>query len=75
MRRARRTALMRASGHYRVVSLANGDLRVTPAWPQFPVWNEHDGGGPGYISRLMLAADIQAFLNGLPPPSSAEDEE
>lgn len=64
MKRARRTALMQQSGPYVVKSLANGELRVTPAWAQFRPYTEADGGGPGMGSRLALAADVQDFLNG-----------
>jgi hypothetical protein len=62
--RARRTALLKLSGPYEVKSLANGELRVSPAWSQFRPYTEADGGGPGMSSRLALAADVQDFLNG-----------
>lgn len=67
MTRAMRTALMKASGPYKVESFAEGRLIVKPAWPQFDEWNEEDGGGPGVLSRTGLAADIEAFLNGRGP--------
>lgn len=63
MRRVRRTALMRDSGPYEVKSLANGNMRITPSWPQFPAFTEEAGGGPGLRSRLSLAADLARWLN------------
>lgn len=62
--RARRTALLKLSGPYEVKSLANGELRVSPAWSQFRPYTEADGGGPGVLSRLALATQVQNFLNG-----------
>ena len=60
---ARRTKFMKESGPYRVLSCADGSLRVTPEWPQDPPWSEDEGGGPGLFSRLQLAAEIEEFLN------------
>ena len=60
---ARRTKFMKDSGPYRVLSCANGDLKVVPAWKQFPPWNKVDGGGPCLFSRLRLVADVEDFMN------------
>lgn len=61
MKRARRTALMKQSGPYRVESRADGTLVVGPRWQQYERW---DGvSGPGFLSRTALAHDIEAFLN------------
>ena len=59
----RRTTLALVSGPYTVKSCADGTLVVTPAWPQFPKWTEEDGGGPGWATRLTLAADLERWLN------------
>lgn len=59
----RRPSFIKHSGPYKVVSLANGLLEVTPAWPQFPKWTEENGGGPGLLSRLALAEDLERWLN------------
>jgi hypothetical protein len=66
LRRAR--YLIAQCGPYKVSSLANGDMKVamlTPDWPQFPKYNEHDGGGPGLFSRLALASELETYLNRL----------
>ena len=55
---------IKEAGPYKAVSLANGQIRITPAWPEFPPYNEDDGGGPGVLSRLALAGAIEALLNG-----------
>lgn len=55
---------IRESGPYRVQSLSDGSLRITPAWPQFPEYTDEDGGGPGLLSRMALAGDISKLLNG-----------
>jgi hypothetical protein len=60
MRRPR--AVLRA-GPYRVVSLANGDLTVRASWPEFLPWDPEEGGGPGVLSRLDLAGELQRWLN------------
>jgi len=59
----RRPSWVKRSGPYKVVSLANGELTVTPTWPQYPPWNEEDGGGPGLWGRLGLAGDLEKWLN------------
>lgn len=59
----RRPSLVRRSGPYRVISLSDGKLQLTPAWPQFPKWTPEDGGGPGLLSRLGLADDLERWLN------------
>ena len=73
-RRGERNELRRARyfiaqcGPYKVSSLANGDMKVailTPDWPQFPKYNELDGGGPGVLSRLELASELETYLNRL----------
>ena len=64
VKRVRRTALIRDSGPYVVKSRAHGVLNVYPAWPQFPEYNDEDGGGPGVLSRLALADDLERWLNG-----------
>lgn len=56
--------LVNASGPYRVLSLANGQLLVTPTWPQFKTYTDEDGGGPGVLSRLELAESVERLLNG-----------
>lgn len=64
---ARRTKLIKESGPYRVRSMASGKLRIYPSWNQFPQYSDEDGdedgGGPGVISRMQLAREIEAFLN------------
>ena len=63
MSRAKRTALMKRAGPYAVASRADGSLIVTPAWP---LDSDPDGDrGPGLSSRMGLAADVEAFLNGV----------
>ena len=63
MTQRRRTALLRQSGPYKVQSYSDGSLLVTPAWPQGPVWTADDGGGPGVVSRLELAHQLELWLN------------
>ena len=60
-RQARRD--IRWAGPYKVASLADGEMRVTPAWPKLPKWNEQDGGGPSFGDRLEVAAAIEQALN------------
>lgn len=60
---ARRTKLIKESGPYKLLSFSNGELRVMPEWPNFEPWDEDKGGGPGVISRMRLAREIEAFLN------------
>ena len=60
---ARRTKLIKESGPYKAKSCANGDIRVVPKWPQFPEFDEQEGGGLGLFSRLALARQIEDFLN------------
>ena len=59
----KRPRIVKDSGPYRVESLANGQLTVSPAWPQFRPWNEDEGGGPGPMSRMDLAGELQRWLN------------
>ena len=66
----RKPTIVTKSGPYKVKSLASGVLKVEPTWPQFPVWTEEDGGGPGMGSRMALAADLERWLNNQPTPSS-----
>lgn len=70
---ARRTALIRKAGPYKVESLANGEIRVCPTWPEYPGYTEHEN-GPGLFTRMDLAEDLQKWLNSgyegdLPPLS------
>ena len=60
---ARCTKLMKDAGPYKVQSCSDGSLKVYPDWPQFPKYNDEDGGGPGMLSRLGLAHDLEQFLN------------
>ncbi len=60
---ARRTKFIKESGPYKVTSFTNGKITIEPDWTQFPKWNEEDGGGPGVISRMRLAREIEEFLN------------
>lgn len=46
-----------------VISLANGDLQVTPVWRGIRPYNEADGGGPGLLTRMYGARRLQEFLN------------
>ncbi len=59
----RRPKIVKDSGRYRVNSRADGSLVVRPEWPQFPPWTEEDGGGPGLISRVLLAERLERWLN------------
>lgn len=65
MTTARRTALMRKAGPYKVTSCADGSLIVEPGWPEYPPAVERaiHGGGPGPFTRMGLAADLEAWLN------------
>lgn len=54
---------IRREGPYKVASCADGTLRVTPTYPDLPPWNPDDGGGPGLIHRLALAAAVERELN------------
>ena len=63
MTRPRRTALMRHSGPYAVSSRVDGTLLVKPSWPRFRPFDEAAGGGPGFPSRLSLAAELERWLN------------
>lgn len=55
---------MRQSGPYKVESCADGTLVVSPAWDQYPEWTMEEGGGPGLLSRMALASQIERFLTG-----------
>ena len=57
----RRPSFIKANGPYKVYSRADGTLIVEPEWPDSPPWT--DGGGPGLLSRMGLANDLQAWLN------------
>lgn len=62
--RARRTKLMRDAGPYRVLSCADGSLRIEPDWPGEEYFDEETGGGPGLFTRMALADHVERFLNG-----------
>lgn len=47
----------------KVVSLANGDLRVTPVWRGVRKYTPGDGGGPGLFTRMEGAARLEKFIN------------
>ena len=64
---------MRRAGPYVVKSRANGTLEVTPRWPDFPVYNDDDGGGPGLFSRMQLAHDLEAWLNAIYPTGTTPE--
>jgi hypothetical protein len=59
----RMSAIIRNAGPYEVHSIPDGALVVHPEWPGFPKYNPVDGGGPGIVSRIALAQEIQEFLN------------
>ena len=66
----RKTKLIKDSGPYRVDSqaLSHGSLMVYPRWSQYGSdWQEIQdngyGGGPGFLSRMSLAYDIESWLN------------
>ena len=59
----RRTKLLRESGPYTVYSLSNGSVQIIPCWYQFPPYDPENGGGPGVVSRVALAKDIERLLN------------
>lgn len=59
--------LIRESGPYTVISRPNGELSIMPKWPQFPEYNDEDGGGPGINTRFNLAHDIEELLNSSVP--------
>ena len=61
---ARRTDLLRREGPFWVTSLVNGTLVVYPAWAFCGRWEVEEGGGPGIFTRMELALEVQAFLNG-----------
>ena len=63
---ARRTKLIKESGPYEVRSCANGELHVYPQWSNYPRWSNFEpfkGSGPGVLSRIRLAREIEEFLN------------
>lgn len=60
---ARRTKFIKESGPYKVYSYSDGKLCVIPGWPTWPEYNDIDGGGPGVMSRMRLASEIEEFLN------------
>lgn len=55
--------ILAASGGYKASSRADGTILVEPEWPQFPKWDEDEGGGPGVMSRLSVAECIEKLLN------------
>ena len=59
----RRPATVRKAGPYKCESLANGQILVTPTWPQFPPYTDEEGGGPGVFSRMALAGELARWLN------------
>ena len=60
----KRPAWVEVSGPFQCVSLVNGHILVKPSWPRFgPLWNPEDGGGPGALSRLSFAANLEIWLN------------
>ena len=63
MTSVRRPSAVRKAGPYKVSSCSDGSLSVTPTWPDFPVWNADEGGGPGLFSRLHLAGELERWLN------------
>lgn len=60
---ARRTKFIKESGPYKVYSNPNATLVIVPAWLNFQAYDEDDGGGPGFPSRMRLAREIEEFLN------------
>ena len=60
----RKPSFIRKSGPYSVTSRADGTLIVEPSWSQFVPWTEETGGGPGLVSRMGLAFNIERWLNG-----------
>lgn len=70
----RRTTLIRNSGPYKVNSCANGEVRMHPQWPQYRPWTAKTGGGPGLLTRLSLAAEIERLLNGGKTFEEAKEE-
>jgi hypothetical protein len=57
------TAIIRNAGPYEAHSIPDGSIVLHPKWPRFPPHTPMDGGGPGLISRLALAQEIEDFLN------------
>lgn len=57
--RVRRTALIKRSGPYEVSSRVDGVIMIKPRWQQ----SEEEGGGPGLLSRIALAENIERWLN------------
>ncbi len=62
-RTVRRPRSVREAGPYKVHSCSDGTLTIEPAWPKFRPWTAEEGGGPGVYSRMVLAVDLQAWLN------------
>ena len=57
---------VRQSGPFVCSSLSNGYILVQPSWPQYgAVWRSEEGGGPGAVGRIGLAADLQKWLNSV----------
>ena len=70
--RVRRTKLLRDAGPYRVVSCVDGTLHVYPEWSGYKegaAWKaaeadtKWEGGGPGFLTRMALASDLERWLN------------
>ena len=59
----RRPGIVKQSGPYQVKSRADGSMLVIPMWPQYPPYNDEDGGGPGLSSRMGLAEYLSRWLN------------
>ena len=62
----KRLAWIRKSGPFRCISQANGYILLKPSWSQYGhVWNQKEGGGPGFLGRMSLAADLEKWLNSI----------
>ena len=61
----RRTPLQTLWTSVKVESLPNGQMRVTPAepWVGYTVWDERDGGGPGMMTRIYAAHQLEKIIN------------
>ena len=59
----RRTPLQNLLESVKVVSLANGDLYVTPVYRGVQPYTEQDGGGPGLLTRRAAAHRLENVIN------------
>ena len=59
----RRPTSVKRAGPYRVNSYPDGTLLVQPGWPAFKSYTPGDGGGPGILSRMELAHELELWLN------------